>query len=101
MESLKTLVVTGASRGIGLGIAEALVKANNPFRLVLTVRKPEDGESVRKKLSTLNPGYKGLVETRLLDVAQNSSIDAFFKGMGPIDILVNNFSTYKLFLLHV
>lgn len=91
MESLRTLVITGANRGIGYGVAEALVKANTPFKLILTVRKPEDGEALKTKLSAVNASYSGKVETRLLDISEESSVATFFKELGQkVDILFNN-----------
>lgn len=83
---MKTWFITGASRGIGLGIARAALEAGD--QVVATARKPEQVET----------GLAGLDDDRLLamrlDVTDASSIrsaiDAATGHFGRIDVLVNN-----------
>jgi len=83
---MKIWFVTGASRGIGLGIARAVLEAGD--QVVATARKPEQVEA----------GLAGLDTDRFLalrlDVTDQASIqaavDAASKRFGRIDVLVNN-----------
>ena len=82
----KVIMISGANRGIGLAIAENLLKQN--YRLSLGVRKPEE-----------IPGtFSSVAETVLLcqeyDARNHDSaktwIDATVKQFGRIDGLINN-----------
>jgi len=84
----KTAIVTGASKGIGYGIAECLAKAG--VNLVLASRNPSDGEKAQKKLSQ----YGAKVIYIPTDVSKIDSVENMvnktLKQFGRIDILVNN-----------
>lgn len=84
----KTIVITGAARGIGFATAEALIARG--ARVVIGDRDVALGESAVAKLSNLGPvsGYP-------LDVADPASFAAFLDkaradGGGHIDVLINN-----------
>jgi NAD(P)-dependent dehydrogenase (short-subunit alcohol dehydrogenase family) len=78
----RTIVVTGATSGIGLATARAL--SANGARVVLAVRNPEKGE--RALASLPNPGV-----VRRLDLGDLASIRGFADAWeGPIDVLINN-----------
>jgi NAD(P)-dependent dehydrogenase (short-subunit alcohol dehydrogenase family) len=78
-------VITGASRGLGLGVARAL--AEQGHTPILTGRDLAALEEVASKLP-------GAPRAAVLDVASDASVTAFFAGLeaeeGRIDILVNN-----------
>ena len=84
----KNAIITGASRGIGYGIAECFAKSG--VNLILVNRNPQDGANAKKKLN--RHGTKVL--SIPVDVSQkdrvedavNKTIDEF----GRIDILINN-----------
>lgn len=83
----KTAIVTGASRGIGLGIAERLV-AEGAF-VVVTARKPEPLAEAVEQLGGADvalgvAGNAGDAEHRAEVVAK--AIETF----GSVDLLVNN-----------
>lgn len=84
----RVAMVTGASIGIGAGIAEALARAG--FRLVLTATRIENLEAVVGKLRA----QYACVETVALDLRSMESIDAAmqtaFVAHGRLDVLVNN-----------
>jgi NAD(P)-dependent dehydrogenase (short-subunit alcohol dehydrogenase family) len=81
-QSGRTIVVTGASSGIGLAAARELARAG--ARVVLAVRDPEKGQRVAA-------GIPGDTEVRPLDLASLASVRAFAAGWtGALDILVNN-----------
>ena len=82
----KTVVVTGAASGIGLGTAEAFAKAGAD--VILADLSAEKGEAEAKRLATGG----GKATFFKLDVASDESIDAFAKavlGRGEVHILVN------------
>lgn len=78
---MPTIVITGASRGIGKGLARAY--AADGWSVIATARSDED-------LAALE-GIEN-VEAMKLDVADDASRDAFVAALGdrPIDVLLNN-----------
>ena len=78
----RTVVVTGASSGIGAATARALAAAG--ATVVLAVRDTEKGEQVAST-------FTGRAEVRELDLASLASVRAFAAAWtGDLDILVNN-----------
>lgn len=67
-----TIVVVGASRGIGLGLAQHLHEAG--ARVIATARKPEEAAS------RLPKG----VQLEQLDVTKEETVEAFAKKMDKI-----------------
>lgn len=85
----KRVVVTGATSGVGLGTARALVTAG--AQVILAVRNTELGAQRAAEISPLNGG---LTSVARLDLADLSSVRAF-PGLidGDVDILINNAGT--------
>jgi NAD(P)-dependent dehydrogenase (short-subunit alcohol dehydrogenase family) len=81
----QTAIVTGASSGIGLETAKALIA--HGARVVLAVRDEARGRDAAKVM----PG-PGSAEVALLDLASLDSVRAFAGGWdgSPVDLLVNN-----------
>src|SRR5215467_8014690 len=78
----RTVVVTGASSGLGLITARALARAG--ARVVLAVRDETRG---RNAASTM----PGTTDVRSLDLSSQASVRAFAAAWtGPLDILINN-----------
>ncbi|MGB6578088.1 MAG: oxidoreductase [Streptosporangiaceae bacterium] len=78
----RTVIVTGASSGIGLATARALAGAG--ARVVLAVRNSAKGQAAAADLP-------GVAEVRALDLARLESVRAFAAGWdGPVDLLINN-----------
>ncbi|RIX30217.1 oxidoreductase [Amnibacterium setariae] len=78
----RTVIVTGATGGIGLATARALATAN--ARVVLAVRDAEKGRRVASAMP-------GRTEVRALDLADLASVRRFAEAWeGPIEVLVNN-----------
>ena len=78
----QTVIVTGASSGIGRTAAAAL--ANACARVVLAVRDPVKGEAAAQTMP-------GATEVRPLDLASLDSVRTFATAwQGKIDLLINN-----------
>lgn len=81
-------LVTGASRGIGAAIAQAL--GEQGATVIGTATTDKGAEAIAKRLS--DAGVKGTGMT--LDVADPESVDAVLKGIteqfGAVSVLVNN-----------
>jgi 3-oxoacyl-[acyl-carrier protein] reductase len=81
----RTALVTGASRGIGRAIAEAL--AHQGATVIGTATSEKGAAEISSWLGELSPPGRGLV----LDVGSNSSVDALFASLtNAPDIVVNN-----------
>jgi carbonyl reductase 1 len=87
-EQSRTVLVTGANRGLGLEAARQI--AAKGHRIILTARNEPEGYAAAGELSA-----EGLaVEFRLLDVASDASIEELVAGLRQqgtsLDILINN-----------
>ncbi len=84
----KTVLVTGASSGIGAGIARELAAAG--ARLVLGARRTDRLEALAAELRATGSE----VITRRLDVTDRADVAAFADAgraaFGPVDVIVNN-----------
>ena len=80
----KTIVITGASRGIGLGIAKGFAEAGATLHLLA------DDEQVGAAASAL--GATGHV----VDITQAASVTAFFDTLPAVDVLINNAGLERL-----
>lgn len=83
----KTAVVTGASRGIGLGIAERLVAEG--VRVVITARKQESLDEAVARLG--GPEHAVAVAGRSDDADHRErAVQTAIETFGGLDLLVNN-----------
>ena len=84
----RTALITGASRGIGYSLAEALARAG--ARVVLNGRTRDSLEQAAARLCAAG----GQADVAVFDVTQPEAvaagIDAIERDIAPIDILVNN-----------
>ena len=81
----RTVIVTGATGGIGLITARELAKAG--AHVVLAVRNVAKGEAAAQAFGQTPGG----VEVRELDVSSLASVHAFADAWSaPIDVLINN-----------
>lgn len=91
----KTAVITGASKGIGAGIALAFAKEGANV-VVNYARAKDDAEKVAANIK----GSGGKSITVQADVSKKADVDKLFaeatKEFGTIDILVNNAGVYEL-----
>jgi NAD(P)-dependent dehydrogenase (short-subunit alcohol dehydrogenase family) len=83
----KTAIVTGASRGIGLGIAERLVR--DGARVVITARNKEALDEAVELLG--GPAHALAVDGKADDTDhQDDTIRPAIESFGSVDFLVNN-----------
>lgn len=91
----KTAVVTGASKGIGAGIAKAFA-AEGANVVVNYARAKDDADKVAGEIKSAG----GKAITVQADVSKQADVDRLFaetkKAFGTVDILVNNAGVYEL-----
>lgn len=94
----KTALITGASKGIGKGIAEVFVKngCNVAFTFLTSV---EQAEAVEKELSTAEVKVKGYRSDASNFDAATQLVEDVLKDFDTIDILINNAGITKDTLL--
>jgi len=87
---MPTVLVTGASRGIGLELARQYAADN--WEVIATARDPEDS----KGLANLSEQHEGHFSLHSLDVSDEDSIEDLTDELDgrAIDLLVNNAGTY-------
>ena len=79
MYKMKTVLITGGVRGIGLSIARAFQKKG--YRVCVTYSKDEESATLARA--------QGL-ETYLCDVSDEKQVQNLFDGFKSVDVLVNN-----------
>lgn len=86
----KLAVVTGASDGLGFGLAGRLARAG--AEVIMPVRNAEKGAAAAARIRTATPG--ATVSTRPLDLASLDSVAALGRTLNeegrPIDIWIND-----------
>lgn len=80
----RVALVTASTRGIGLGIAQAL--AREGVRVAVVARTREDVERVASSI-----GGIGVSADVMKEADCSRAVEETERGLGPIDILVNNF----------
>ena len=81
----RTALITGASKGIGLGVAQSF--AAEGVNLVLTARSKDQLE---QNAADLREKYKVKVDIMALDLSDQASRDKLVAAYPDIDILINN-----------
>lgn len=74
----KSVVITGSSRGIGLGIAQAFAKAGAALHLIA------NDEAVHQRAGELG------ATACVADIADKAQVATALKGLQHIDVLINN-----------
>jgi NAD(P)-dependent dehydrogenase (short-subunit alcohol dehydrogenase family) len=83
----RTLIVTGATSGVGRATAAALAAAG--ARVIMAVRDVEKGAATAAALR--DPTTAGAIEIRRLDLADLASVRAFAASWTePVDVVINN-----------
>lgn len=91
----RTVVITGASQGLGFAVAEAFIKEG--ANIAICSRNDQDLQLAAERLRTL-AGDSSQVLAEALDVSQEQAITAFIDAVasrfGSIDILIANAGVY-------
>jgi len=89
MSTTERILVTGANRGIGLGLVQQYLKRDNTY-VFATCRNPQDADELTR-LSEANPERLKIIQ---LDLSDSSSIDQAFEFLQEhqkgLDVLINN-----------
>ena len=88
-EILRTALITGGTKGIGLGVAEMLIKEG--YKVAITGRNAETVEVVAAQLNQLQEGAAlGIVaDVRSFD-SQQAAVNQVLEKWGRLDVLVAN-----------
>ena len=86
MNTRKTALITGASRGIGAAIAKLF--AENGYHLVLTCEKSI--EALEKLAEQLMEEYQVSCTALQADMSKEESVTQIFSEIKHLDVLVNN-----------
>ncbi len=80
----RKVLVTGASRGIGLGVAEGFLKAGADVMIL------SSGEAIETVARELSQKHGRPVTGLVCDITQREAVAATIGGLERIDVLVNN-----------
>jgi len=85
----KVALITGGTKGIGYGIAEALLKLN--MKVAITSRSKDSAEKAAKKLEKIGKGEVLGLEADVRDYkSQQKAVQKLMDTWGQIDVLVAN-----------
>ena len=91
----KTILLTGATDGIGLEAARMLVTRGH--EVLLHGRNPAKLADVKRELAALRDGVQG--ESYVADLSSMADVEAFADAVtekhGRLDVLINNAGVYK------
>ncbi|MBC8242635.1 MAG: SDR family NAD(P)-dependent oxidoreductase, partial [Alphaproteobacteria bacterium] len=80
----RKVLVTGASRGIGLGVAEGFLEAGAELTIL------SSGSAIEGVARDLSEKYGRHVDGLVCDITDREAVAASVGGMERIDVLVNN-----------
>ena len=85
----KTVLITGGSKGIGYGIAEALIKEN--VRVAITSRTQAAADEAASKLNALKKGEAiGIASDVRSYTSQQEAVGQVLRKWGRLDVLIAN-----------
>lgn len=89
----KTILITGASSGIGRSTAIEFSRTSPDIKLILAARREETLKELAKSIESESGGQTKVLPVRL-DVSSSSDVNGFIerlpKDWRGIDVLVNN-----------
>lgn len=85
----KVGLITGGSKGIGLGIAEAMIREN--YHVAITSRNREEGEAAAASLNALGGGECAYYQVDVRDLrAQEDCVRQVLDRWGELDVVIAN-----------
>lgn len=87
-QTMQTVVVTGANRGIGLELARQY--AADGWRVIATARKPEEAAALQE-WARQGPGHRHLLPLEVTDEGQlGAAVEAAGRLSPALELLINN-----------
>jgi NAD(P)-dependent dehydrogenase (short-subunit alcohol dehydrogenase family) len=97
MQGDKVVLITGANRGLGYGLACSLL-GRGGYKVILTSRDELKGKTAVNELISIFPGKKEAIDYHQLDISDSNSIAKCIQWLllahPQVDILVNNAGVY-------
>ena len=98
---MKSILITGASRGIGRAVAVAAAKTGNFDKIIITAKQDISGlELTEELIKNASPEAGGTISKDNIsipdviksigDVGDTDHVSSLRKLSGPVDILINN-----------
>ncbi|MGG7661515.1 SDR family oxidoreductase [Dyadobacter sp. BHUBP1] len=88
-EIIKTALITGGSKGIGYGIAEALIR--DGIRVAITSRSQQNADEAAKALNKIREGYALAIESDVRNLAsQEKAVQTVLSQWGRLDYFIAN-----------
>lgn len=85
----KVALITGGSKGIGLGVAEALIQQG--VKVAITSRSQANADEAVAKLNKIKDGYAFGIEADVRNLeSQQKAVDAVKQKWGNIDYVIAN-----------
>ena len=85
---MRSVLITGASRGIGRALALACAASGRFRKLILTCRRNET--ALRETARLVSPSGEPLCFTAVGDIGDYAFVQRLRRDFGPVDTLVNN-----------
>src|SRR5450432_2641927 len=85
---MKSVIITGANKGIGLETALAFARAG--YKVFATMRNPGTATALKQKMKEESLAISVSAMDVDSDESVKQSIEAIYKENGTIDVLVNN-----------
>lgn len=88
-ETIKTALITGGSKGIGYGIAEALIR--DGIRVAITSRSQKNADEAANALNKIREGYALAIESDVRNLAsQEKAVQTVLSQWGRLDYFIAN-----------
>jgi 3-oxoacyl-[acyl-carrier protein] reductase len=88
-DTIKVALITGGSKGIGYGVAEALIK--DGIRVAVTSRTQASADEAATELNKIKEGYAIGVESDVRDlVSQEKAVQTILSNWGRLDYVIAN-----------
>ncbi|MDR6807244.1 NAD(P)-dependent dehydrogenase (short-subunit alcohol dehydrogenase family) [Dyadobacter sp. BE34] len=88
-EITKTALITGGSKGIGYGIAEALIR--DGIRVAITSRSQQNADEAANALNKIREGYALPIESDVRNLAsQEKAVQTLLSQWGRLDYFIAN-----------
>lgn len=89
MEVIKTALITGGSKGIGFGVAQALIQ--DGIKVAITARNKNEVESAAENLNKIKPGFALGFQSDVISLAsQEAVVQQIIEKWGRLDYVIAN-----------